>query len=142
MSDLPEFSKDDIESLKKTSTVLLYNDLVLDVTHFVHPGGPQLHLDNNGQDVTRKFDFIGHSHNAKRMIVHHAVGRIGTKQQAEEVVQKLIGTEDQEKHELLVKKLDLSESIIKQVEKMSYEEVCIFINFPKFVKEGQQLKIY
>ncbi len=76
MSQYPLLSESDIKELSQNKTILLYDGLVMDLTEFGHPGGPQLLYQHRGTDIKSKFDSLNHSHNAKRMIVHHTIGRI------------------------------------------------------------------
>jgi cytochrome b involved in lipid metabolism len=71
----------------KTHHIVIYKQLVLDVSSFNHPGGHRLLLDKQGEDITNQFHSTQHSFNAKLMIKHYAIGRLCSQECVNELLQ-------------------------------------------------------
>lgn len=55
---------------------LIINGMVLDVTEFLeeHPGGEEILMESTGEDVTQKFEDIGHSKAANNLLLKYHIG--------------------------------------------------------------------
>lgn len=58
---------------------IVVEGLVMDVTHFHHPGGNERLIDLGGLDATRFFHSIGHSNAAHRQLHSLCIGRLATR---------------------------------------------------------------
>jgi len=61
---------------KKDNCWIVIDNMVLDVTKFLkeHPGGSEVIMDFAGQDATQSFKEVGHSIDAKDMLLDYKVG--------------------------------------------------------------------
>ncbi|KAM3956341.1 cytochrome b5 [Aphomia sociella] len=57
---------------------IVYKDSVYDVTKYIHehPDGPDSIMDNAGKDATKDFDAVGHSSDARTILVKLKIGEI------------------------------------------------------------------
>lgn len=141
--ELPQVTNADLERLCCSREVVLYEGLVLDVTEFNHPGGHALIQGFlKGQPLQQQFDAVSHSLNAKRMLRHFAVGRLCSQAEANYVFRKHLQCEELAVHQHLQQRLKLDEPILQQVECFTYEELVSFLRFPKFVEEGQEIRLH
>lgn len=58
--------------------IIVINNNVYDITKYLrlHPGGEEILMNVNGQDVTTEFNDIGHSSSAKKMLEKFKIGSI------------------------------------------------------------------
>ncbi|KAJ3234294.1 hypothetical protein HDU81_001507 [Chytriomyces hyalinus] len=68
------------DEVKKHNTAkdcwMIISGKVYDITKFLdqHPGGEEILVELGGQDATEAFDDIGHSSDARKMLVDYLVG--------------------------------------------------------------------
>ncbi|XP_030766125.1 cytochrome b5 isoform X2 [Sitophilus oryzae] len=62
----------------KTSTWIVINNDVFDVTRFLneHPGGEEVLLEQAGKDASEAFEDVGHSSDAREMMLKYKVGTL------------------------------------------------------------------
>jgi cytochrome b involved in lipid metabolism len=59
-------------------TLVVYNDQVLDLTDFQHPGPKEYITDNVGKDITKLFEDEDHSNYAKKLTQKYVIGELKT----------------------------------------------------------------
>jgi len=66
------------EHNKKDSCWMVIHDKVYDVTKFLdeHPGGEEVLLDSGGADGTESFEDVGHSTDAREMMLDYYIGEL------------------------------------------------------------------
>ena len=57
-------------------TLVVYNDQVLDLTDFQHPGPKEYITDNVGNDITQLFEDEDHSRFAKELTQKYVIGEL------------------------------------------------------------------
>ncbi|KAF9412115.1 hypothetical protein HW555_009291 [Spodoptera exigua] len=57
---------------------IVYKDSVYDLTKYIdeHPGGTDTILEDAGKDASRSFDDVGHSSDARQILVKYKIGEI------------------------------------------------------------------
>lgn len=62
----------------KKSTWVLIHDSIYDVTAFLdeHPGGEEVLLEQAGKDATENFEDVGHSGDARQLMVKYKIGEL------------------------------------------------------------------
>nr|CAH7730482.1 unnamed protein product [Callosobruchus chinensis] len=73
------YSLAEVKSHKdKNSTWMVIHNSVYDVTTFLqeHPGGEDSLLDEAGKDATEAFEDVGHSSDAKEMMIKYKIGEL------------------------------------------------------------------
>jgi len=71
---------EDFQKAKKEKKIwIIIDKQVFDVTKFIgeHPGGEEVLLDRAGQDASKDFDEIGHTHDAQKLKSQYAIGVYG-----------------------------------------------------------------
>ncbi|CAG5855957.1 unnamed protein product [Menidia menidia] len=61
-----------------SDTWLIIHDKVYDITHFLdeHPGGEEVLLEQGGSDATESFEDVGHSTDAREMLLQYYIGEV------------------------------------------------------------------
>ncbi|XP_068711897.1 cytochrome b5-like isoform X2 [Montipora capricornis] len=78
----PSIKKFSLEEVKKhntaASTWLIINNQVFDVTKFLdeHPGGEEVLLEQAGGDSTESFEDVGHSGDARELMMTYLIGEL------------------------------------------------------------------
>ena len=93
---------------------VIYNSMVLDVTHFRHPGPQHLIKDHLSQDVTTLFDDTGHSNFAIQMMKGLVIGYLNQGQLMTNPYEKLT-LREKELHTRLDQLIDISKPLLPQV---------------------------
>ncbi|XP_045536871.1 cytochrome b5-like [Papilio machaon] len=74
-----EISSDEVKKHhdKRSAWIIIHND-VYDVTNFMseHPGGEESLLEFAGKDGTTGFEDVGHSQDAREMLVKYKIGTL------------------------------------------------------------------
>jgi len=77
---LAEYTLDEISKKNENSTVqwIHVEGLVVDVTQYktIHPGGPDILLENAGSDSTEAFINTGHTKEAKQKLLEYVIGKV------------------------------------------------------------------
>lgn len=79
MSGLREISLQEVQTHYSTSDAwIILNNVVYDITTFLplHPGGEKILIPLLGQDATNEFDDVGHSEEAKKMLIPMTKGKL------------------------------------------------------------------
>eukprot|EP00927_Polykrikos_kofoidii_P082699 TRINITY_DN8288_c0_g1_i1.p1 TRINITY_DN8288_c0_g1~~TRINITY_DN8288_c0_g1_i1.p1 ORF type:complete len:359 (+),score=70.43 TRINITY_DN8288_c0_g1_i1:43-1119(+) len=131
---------DELQALCKSHNkdYMVYEQNVLDVTNFKHPGAQSLITKNVGKDVTKLFDDRGHSSYAKELCERLTVGYFGDQREAGKLLKKSFGTmskEEEEIHVRLDEIIDLKKPLLPQVKKLTTKEFMAFVRRPRFVDD-------
>jgi cytochrome b involved in lipid metabolism len=76
---LKQIALSEVEKHKDSNSVwIIIREHVYDVTKFLeeHPGGEEVLLEQAGKDATEAFDDVGHSTDAKEMMIKYQIGQI------------------------------------------------------------------
>ena len=130
----------ELGTLKKHSKIATFDNLVLNLDHFVHPGGQALLDTRANTDLTSSFQQTPHSLNAKLMLRGLVIGHLeDTPSQTSLFTQeevKMVNTYDR-----VNGKLDLKKPIASQLEDFTREEFLNFVNCPKFLRKDETIQI-
>lgn len=75
------------EESSSTKPLLVINNAVYDVTTFLneHPGGEEVLLEQSGKDASEQFEDVGHSSDAREMMIKYKIGDIAECDRKQEV---------------------------------------------------------
>lgn len=79
MAEVKIFTLEEIaQHNEKKSTWIVIHDTVYDVTPFLdeHPGGEEVLIEQAGKDATESFEDVGHSTDARDMMVKYKIGEL------------------------------------------------------------------
>ena len=102
-------SVDEVQDFCKRNRIsfVIYNEMVLDVSQFKHPGPQHLITDNLSSDVTDLFDETGHSDFAINLVKGLVIGKLNQGKLILNPYEKLT-LREKEIHERLDQKIDIS----------------------------------
>ncbi|XP_029623279.1 cytochrome b5 [Salmo trutta] len=89
-----------LEEVKTHNTItdawLIIHDKVYNVTSFLqeHPGGVEIVMMEAGADATESFESVGHSPDARGMLIQFYIGELQMDDQKDSAKEKLISTSD------------------------------------------------
>ena len=108
-SDIPVISKTEFQILVKSKRIVLWKDLVLDLTEFDHPGYNHIVDEFQGRDIAEAYLLRMHSLNADLIIAHKTIGRLESSKLASEskpFYNSLANNQKIKKHESILTKFD------------------------------------
>ncbi|XP_060525590.1 cytochrome b5 isoform X1 [Cylas formicarius] len=86
-----EYSFEDIRKHNdRNSTWIVINDDIYDVTDFLneHPGGEEVLLEQAGKDASENFEDVGHSSDARELMVKYKIGTLVASERKPEIRKK------------------------------------------------------
>ena len=127
---------------------VIYDNAIVDVAGFRHPGPQKLISNNLGRDVTKMFDQRGHSEFARELCERMTVGYIGDETVNGQLLNKAYANMSEEEkaiHKRLQdpKVMDITKPLCPQVAKLTNREFIAFVRRPRFMggnTEGLPLK--
>lgn len=120
---------------------MIYQNQVLDVEDFQHPGPQDLIESNLGKDITELFDDQGHSGYAKELCQKLSIGFIQSNQLLENQWDKLT-QEEKLIHDRLDKMIDVKKPLVPQIRKMSNKEFLAFVRRPRHMDDTDGVILY
>ena len=75
-NNIPLINRTQFETLVKSKRIVLWKDLVLDLTDFDHPGYNHIVDEFQGRDIAEAYLLRMHSQNADLIIVYRTIGRL------------------------------------------------------------------
>lgn len=132
---------------KDGKAYLIFEDQVLDVAGFSHPGPQALISANLGKDITHAFTKQGHSDHARYLCQRLAVGHIGQHLFAGQLLPNLIGSsditeEERQIHARLDEMIDVRKPLIPQVRKLTNREFKALISRPRFIESEDAIQLH
>ena len=117
---------------------VIYDNAIVDVAGFRHPGPQKLISNNLGRDVTKMFDQRGHSEFAKELCERMTVGYIGDETVNGQLLNKAYANMSEEEkaiHKRLQdpKVMDITKPLCPQVAKLTNREFIAFVRRPRFM---------
>lgn len=117
---------------------IVYDNAIVEVTGWSHPGPQKLITNNIGRDVTEMFDQRGHSEYAKELCERMTIGHIGDESVQGQLLNKAYSNmSDEEKaiHKRLQdpKVIDITKPLCPQVAKLTNREFMAFVRRPRFM---------
>ena len=117
--------------------------MVLDLTHFDHPGYNHILDDFLGKDIADAYSARLHSLNADLVICHRAIGRLESSplsSESKSFYTSILNNELIKKHEKVVSKMNFNEPLMESLRKLNQEEFNILTEVPKYFKEPDPIK--
>jgi len=134
---------------KDGKSYVIFEDNVLDVAKFVHPGPQSLITSNIGKDITAPFTKQSHSSHARFLCEKMTIGRVGpgvAEGKLLKVPNKYEGltlTEEEEKvHASLDSKIDVTKPLLAQVSKLTNREFKALISRPRHTENEDSVQLY
>ena len=117
---------------------VIYDNAVLDVSGWSHPGPQKLITSNIGRDVTKMFNQRGHSEYAKELCERMTVGYIGDETVKGQLLDKAYSNMSEEEkaiHKRLMdpKVIDITKPLCPQIAKLTNREFMAFVRRPRFM---------
>ena len=117
---------------------VIYDNAVIDVAGWSHPGPQKLITKNIGRDVTEMFDRRGHSEYAKELCERMTIGYIGDEAVNGQLLNKAYSNMSDEekaiqKRLMDPKVIDITKPICPQVAKLTNREFIAFVRRPRFM---------
>uniref|UniRef100_A0A1B6EJG7 Cytochrome b5 heme-binding domain-containing protein n=1 Tax=Cuerna arida TaxID=1464854 RepID=A0A1B6EJG7_9HEMI len=84
MADLKTYTLEEVkEHTTSKSTWFVIDNFVYDVTEFLneHPGGEEVLLEASGDDASEQFEDVGHSNDARELMVKYRIGVLDVEDQ-------------------------------------------------------------
>jgi len=79
MANVKQYTYEEIQkAVEEKKTLVIIHNNVYDVTPFLneHPGGEEVLMEQAGKDATESFEDVGHSTDAREMMIKYKVGEI------------------------------------------------------------------
>ena len=115
---------------KSNIKLVIYENLVLDVTDFKHPGPQNLIDENIGTDITDLFEQNDHSRFAKDLCQKMVCGQMKVAKLMQNDYVKM-SQEEIDLHSKIDKMIDIRKPLIPQVKKMNNKEFMAFVRRPR-----------
>jgi len=132
---------------KEGKSYVIFEDRVLDVADFTHPGPQALIKTNIGKDITQSFTKQGHSEHARYLCHRLAIGHIGENIAAGKLLPNLLGStefteEECQIHARLDELIDVNKPLMPQVRQLSNREFKALISRPRYVENEDGIQIH
>lgn len=132
---------------RDNKSLLIYENKILDVGKFSHPGPQALIANNIGKDITQAFNKQGHSDHAKVLCDRLIVGTLGKVVQGKLLpnphgTSDLFSQEEQELHSRIDKLIDISKPLMPQVRKMTNREFKALISRPRYIEDEDGIQLF
>merc|ERR1712226_471921 len=125
---------------------IIYDNKVISVEGFKHPGPQKFITDNLGKDVTTLFDETGHSAAALEMIKTMTIGTVpgseGTEGKLLENKYVKVSREEKELHDKLDSLIDIKKPLIPQVKNLTNAEFKAFVKRPRFIADEDGIQLF
>merc|ERR1740121_1129191 len=139
---------DVMEACRKDGQALLvFEDRVLDVAKFSHPGPQSLITSNIGKDITQAFSKQGHSSYARSLCERMVVGSVGPGVEAGKLlpnpfVASDLTEEERQVHARLDSLIDISKPLLPQVSQLSNREFKALISRPRYMENEDGIQLF
>ena len=122
---------------------IIYDNKVVNVEGFKHPGPQKFISDNIGKDVTKLFNETGHSATAQEMIDTMTIGYIPSND-GKLLENKYVNVSSEEKavHERLDSLIDMKKPLIPQVMNLTNSEFKAFVKRPRFIADEDGIQLF
>lgn len=119
----------------KNKKIVLYKDLIVDVSDFRHPGYNDIIYQFQGKNMAQAYTARGHSLNSDLIVCHRTIGKLqncADSKEGKSFYESIRNNKMFQQHESIVAKFDFSAPLMDSIQKLKVNELQLLTDIPKY----------